>query len=228
MRVTIFTQFFPPEMEPSGFMFDSFASYLAKQDRIKQIDVISGFANFPQGKFINRDWLSFFRTTKKNGIIHHNVFVVPSDNKSNIKRIINYTSFLFTSFIRGLFLKSPDIVIATSPPIFSALAGLIVAKIKGSKFVLDIRDIWPESAIQMGSIKNKFIIKLLEKLEIFLYKNSSLITVATPGMVDLVKEKMAAEDDARRGEDRAQTLTDQHVAEVEKLLSAKEAELMEI
>ncbi|MEC7077458.1 MAG: ribosome recycling factor [Pseudomonadota bacterium] len=45
---------------------------------------------------------------------------------------------------------------------------------------------------------------------------------------DLVKEKMAAEDDARRGEDRAQTLTDQHVAEVEKLLSAKEAELMEI
>lgn len=190
MRVTIFTQFFPPEMEPSGFMFDSFASYLAKQDRIKQIDVISGFANFPQGKFINRDWLSFFRTTKKNGINHHNVFVVPSDNKSNIKRIINYTSFLFASLIRGLFLKSPDIVIATSPPIFSALAGLIVAKIKGSKFVLDIRDIWPESAIQMGSIKNKFIIKVLEKLEIFLYKNSSLITVATPGMVDLVKEKM--------------------------------------
>ena len=45
---------------------------------------------------------------------------------------------------------------------------------------------------------------------------------------DLVKEKMAAEDDARRGEDRAQTLTDQHVAEVEKFLSAKEAELMEI
>ena len=104
----------------------------------------------------------------------------PSDNKSNIKRIVNYTSFLIFSFIRGAFLKAPDIVIATSPPIFAALSGLLVAKLKGSKFVLDIRDIWPESAVQMGNIKNKFIINLLEKLELFLYTNSDLITVATP------------------------------------------------
>ena len=190
MRVAIFSQFFPPEMEPSGFMFDSLSKYLSKIEQVSKIDVISGYPNFPKGKFIDRKWYSFFRTKRKKRIDLHNVYVFPSDNKSNIKRIVNYTSFLIFSFIRGAFLKAPDIVIATSPPIFAALSGLLVAKLKGSKFVLDIRDIWPESAVQMGNIKNKFIINLLEKLELFLYKNSDLITVATPGMVGIVKGKI--------------------------------------
>lgn len=190
MRIAIFSQFFPPEMEPSGFMFDSFSQHLNKLDHISNIDVISGYPNFPKGEFYDREWYSFFRTKSKDKINLHNVFVFPSDNKSNIKRVINYTSFLIFSFVKGLTLKSPDIVIATSPPIFSALSGLLVSKLKGCKFVLDVRDIWPESAVQMGSIKSKFIISLLEKIELFLYKNSDLITVATPGMVNMVKEKI--------------------------------------
>ena len=128
--------------------------------------------------------------TRREGVNVHNVIVIPSDNKSNFKRISNYTSYLVTSVIKGVFLKSPDVVIATSPPIFAALGGLIIAKLKGAKFVLDVRDIWPESAVQMGSIRNRVTIKFLEWLEVTLYRNSSLITVATPGMVDLIKAKI--------------------------------------
>ena len=190
MRVVIFSQFFPPEMEPTGFMFHSLSMHLAKSHKIENIEVICGFPNFPEGKFINRNWYSLFRKKNEEGVNINNVMVIPSDNKSNIKRIINYTSYLVTSTLRGIFLKSPDIVVASSPPIFTALAGLIVAKLKRAKFVLDIRDIWPESAVQMGSIKNGKIIKFLEWLEILLYKNADLITVATPGMVDMVQLKV--------------------------------------
>ena len=190
MRIVILTQFFPPEMEPSGFMFHSLAKYLAKSKSVESVDVVCGFPNFPQGKFLDRAWHSCFRKTRREGVNVHNVIVIPSDNKSNFKRISNYTSYLVTSVIKGVFLKSPDVVIATSPPIFAALGGLIIAKLKGAKFVLDVRDIWPESAVQMGSIRNRVTIKFLEWLEVTLYRNSSLITVATPGMVDLIKAKI--------------------------------------
>lgn len=194
MKVVIFTQFYPPEMEPSGFMFNSLAKFLAKSDNVERVDVVCGFTNFPSGKFIDRKWYSLFKQSRQDGVNVHNVIVVPSDNKRNIKRIINYTSYLFTAILKGAFMKAPDVVIATSPPIFVALAGLVVTKLKGAKFVLDVRDIWPESAVQMGSIKNKKIIGLLEWLELLLYKNASLITVATPGMVDMVRNKIGKLD----------------------------------
>lgn len=190
MKVAIITQFFPPEMEPSGFMFSSLAKSLGESDKVDNVDVICGYPNFPKGQFIDRKWYSLFRSRNEELVSIHNVIVVPSDNKSNFKRIINYASFLISVIIRGVFLKSPDIVIATSPPIFAGLAGLIIAKFKRAKFVLDVRDIWPESAVQMGSIRNKNIISILEWLELLLYKHSSLITVATPGMVDLVRQKI--------------------------------------
>jgi glycosyltransferase involved in cell wall biosynthesis len=190
MKVVIFSQFFPPEMEPSGFMFGSLAKFLAKSESVDQVDVICGFANFPKGKFIDRKWYSLFKTSRQDGVNIHNVIVVPSDNKSNIKRILNYTSYLFTAILKGVFMRAPDVIVATSPPIFAALAGLVVAKLKGAKFVLDVRDIWPESAVQMGSVRNKKIIALLEWIELLLYKNASLITVATPGMVDMVQAKI--------------------------------------
>jgi len=194
MKVVIFSQFYPPEMEPSGFMFSSLAKFFGKSDKFERVDVVCGFANFPKGKFIDRKWYSLFKKSSNDGVNIHNVMVVPSDNKRNIMRIINYTSFCISAILKGVFLRAPDIVIATSPPIFAALAGLVVAKLKGAKFVLDVRDIWPESAVQMGSINNKIIIRILEWMELLLYKNASLITVATPGMVDIVRDKIKSLD----------------------------------
>ena len=52
-------------MEPSGFMFDSLSKYLSKIEQVSKIDVISGYPNFPKGKFIDRKWHSFFRTKRK-------------------------------------------------------------------------------------------------------------------------------------------------------------------
>ena len=191
MKVTIFSQFFPPEMEPTGFMINSLVKYLSNKNY--KVDVICGFPNFPSGKFLDRNFLSFFRKRKINNYFIKNVYVVPSDNKNNIKRIINYLSYMFTSFVVGCFSERKDIYIASSPPIFVALSCLLVSKIKNGKFILDVRDIWPESAIQMGSIKNKFIINIFTILEKLLYKHAEEIIVATPGMVSIVRNKCSSE-----------------------------------
>lgn len=187
MKITIFSQFFPPEMEPTGFMVSSLVKYLSKKKY--KVDVICGFPNFPSGKFIDRSFFSFFRKRKIDNYYLKNVYVVPSDNKNNFKRIINYVSYMVSSFIVGCLSERKDVYIASSPPIFVALSCLLVSKIKNGKFILDVRDIWPESAIQMGSINNKLIIYIFEILENLLYKHAAEIIVATPGMVNIVRDK---------------------------------------
>ena len=187
MRILIFSQFYPPEMEPSGFMMESFAQFLAKNKQ--DVGVICGYPNFPQGKFIDKKWYEFFRSKKLNGVDIHNVYVIPSNNTSNLKRILNYTSYMISSLVKGMIVTKPDVIVATSPPIFSALSALIVAKLRRVRFILDVRDIWPESAIQMGSINSRLVIKILEYVEQSLYKNADQIVVATPGMIDLIIKK---------------------------------------
>ena len=190
MKVSIFSQFYPPEMEPTGFMIKSLAKYLSQKNEVDSIDVICGFPNFPSGKFIDRKWYQIFRVSSFKKFKLINVLVFPSDNKNNFKRIINYLSYMISSFFFALFNTKKDIYIASSPPIFVAISCLAIAKLKRGKFILDVRDIWPESAIQMGSLNNKFVIKIFEYIEIILYKNADEIIVATPGMSKIIEKKL--------------------------------------
>tara|TARA_B100000900_G_C20598400_1_gene724407 strand:- start:1444 stop:2655 length:1212 start_codon:yes stop_codon:yes gene_type:complete len=188
MKVLLLSQFYPPEMEPSGFMVSSLSHYLASEG--DDVQVLCGFANFPQGKFYSKKWYQLFKRIDDKGVKVLNVFVIPSDNTSNIKRIINYISYFISSLFAGLFVKRPEVIIATSPPMLTALTGLLLSKIYRCKFILDIRDIWPESAKQMGNLKAPIIIKTLEYLEKSLYEHAHSITVATPGMIKIIEEKL--------------------------------------
>ena len=187
MFVKIFTQYFPPEMEPSGFMFSSLARYISREETV---ETISGFANFPTGKFFDRKRFELTRLLKEGNLHTRRVIVIPSNNRSNLKRITNYLSFMFCSLISALMSPRPKVVLATSPPMFAALGALVYSKLVRRPFVLDVRDVWPESAIQMGSIRHRLIIFIFEKMEVLLYEGSSAIVVATPGMIKHIRSKI--------------------------------------
>ncbi len=189
MKILLISQFHPPEMEPSGFMFSSLAEYLSKKEDYK-VHLISGFTNFPGGRFINWDFLRIFSSKDFKGYKNHNVIVYPSSNKNNINRILNYISFMITSFVRGIFIFKIDKIIVTSPPIFSGISAFFLSKLKNVPYIIDIRDIWPESAVQMGNLKNPLLIKIFTWIEKKLYANAESITVATPGMVDDIQAKL--------------------------------------
>ena len=174
MRIAILTQFYPPEMEPSGIMFRSLAEYLAKKGN--QVSVISGFPNFPTGKFLNKRKYEIYRETVVNGIHLKNVWIIPSDNISIVRRILNYLSFMLSAIILSLKGgKNYDIIIATSPPLLAGLAGVLFSKIINKPLVLDIRDVWPESAIQLGLLKNKSLIRITEYIEKLCYIHHLLL-----------------------------------------------------
>jgi glycosyltransferase involved in cell wall biosynthesis len=106
--------------------------------------------------------------------------------KSFIKRLWVYLSFVFSSTIAGIFKATDkyDIIIVTSPPLFVGITAYLLSCFKRIPFIFEIRDLWPESAIDTGVLKSKLIIRMAYWFEAFIYKKATLINVLTPAFRD--------------------------------------------
>lgn len=118
-------------------------------------------------------------------------YASPALHKNFILRTINFISFMASSFIKGLQLKRIDVVWGTSPPIFQAVSAWLLARIKRVPFLLEVRDLWPAFAIEVGVLKNPILISLSLWLERFLYRHADRVVVNSPGFIDHVKNKGA-------------------------------------
>ncbi len=116
--------------------------------------------------------------------------IIPYTGKGKLNYIVHYTSFMLNAIMASIKIKSrPDAVYATSPPLFTALAGLVIALLKGVPFTLDVRDLWPESAVSAGQISGKSIFFKVGKLmERYIYKASRFITCVSKPMASAINE----------------------------------------
>ncbi len=115
--------------------------------------------------------------------------VSESYNKSFSGRLWGYFSFMFSAVWAGLFkVKGKfDVVIVTSPPLFVGFSGYLISILKRIPLVFEVRDLWPESAIDTGVLTNKWIIKMAFWFERFIYKKAKLINVLTPAFYNTLK-----------------------------------------
>src|SRR5688500_12999889 len=119
-----------------------------------------------------------------NGLQVHRSWIYVSKSKGIMKRLLNYFSFVFSSFFTGWFrLGKQDFILCESPPLFLGIAAYLLAKLKRSKFIFNVSDLWPESAEKLGLVTNKFFLGAATKLEEFLYRKADLITGQTQGIV---------------------------------------------
>jgi len=111
-------------------------------------------------------------------------------NKSFVGRLWGYFSFMISSIYAGLFKAKGkfDVVIVTSPPLFVGLSGYIISRLRGMPLVFEVRDLWPESAIDTGVLTNKMLIKLAYWFEGFIYRKAKLINVLTPAFYNTLKD----------------------------------------
>ena len=93
-------------------------------------------------------------------------------NKGTLKRTFSFISFMLSACWYSRKMKRPSVVVATSPQFFAAFAGYFVARRFKVPFVLEIRDLWPESIVAVGAVKRNAIIRFFERLELFLYKKA--------------------------------------------------------
>lgn len=111
-----------------------------------------------------------------------------SKNEWSFLRLLNYVSFMISSFIYGFFTKRPDVIIVTSPPLFTAIWVLLLNKIKRIPYILEIRDLWPDSVVALWFMKkNSYSYKLFSWLENKLYKNAKHIIWVTKGICNHIE-----------------------------------------
>jgi len=99
-------------------------------------------------------------------------------NRGLFKRILDYLSFCITGFWASLFVKT-DIIIATSPQLFTAVAGYLSSVFKRKPWIMEVRDLWPESIKAVGAMQESRILKLLDRLVMFLYRKATKVVVVT-------------------------------------------------
>ena len=112
-------------------------------------------------------------------------------HKSFVHRVISFFSFMLSSFFTGLGVWDVDVVWGTSPPIFQGLTAWALARLKGAKFLFEVRDLWPEFAIAVGVLKNRTLIRMSLWLEGFLYRHADRMMVNSPGYVEHVRTRGA-------------------------------------
>ena len=148
------------------------------------VTVLTGFPNHPDG-VLRPEYRKHFRRgvfrEQIDGVKVVRSWLLPFPNRKPYERMLNYSSFCISAGVVGTFLDRPDVVIATSPQLLVGLSGWRVAKRKRVPFVLEVRDLWPESLAAVGvGKKNSFLHRALNNVAGFLYAKADHIVVVSP------------------------------------------------
>lgn len=130
-----------------------------------------------------------FKEEELEGVRVLRAYTYPSLHRSFAWRVVSFLSFMFTSVWAGLRAGPVDLVMGTSPPIFQGVSAWLVATLRRRPFLLEIRDLWPEFAIELGVLKNPLLIKLSLWLERFLYSQAVHLIVNSPAYRDYLIDK---------------------------------------
>ena len=167
MRILFISHYFPPEGNAPASRVQGMCKQWVKDGQ--EVTVITSVPNCPDGVVYEGYKNKLKQQEVIKGINVIRVWTYIAANKGFVRRILNYVTFMFSAVWAGMFVKKPDVIIATSPQFFCGWAGVLLKTIRRVPFILEIRDIWPEAIVAVGAINNKRIIRLLERLEKMMY-----------------------------------------------------------
>lgn len=187
MRILLVTQYFYPE----NFKSNDIAFELAKKGY--DVTVLTGIPNYPDGKFYKGYGIFKNRIQKINGVKVKRALLFSRGNGSKISLALNYLSWTFFASIWAFFLsfiyKYDAIIVHEPSPITQGIPAIIVKKIQKIPMYFWVLDLWPESLISIGGVKNFFIISFFEKMVVWIYNNSDKILISSQGFKTSILEK---------------------------------------
>ena len=177
MKILLHTQWFDPEPTFKGLLFAK-----TLRDAGHNVEVLTGFPNYPGGKVYDGYKISFYQKETIDGIIVHRVPLYPSHDNSALKRVFNYISFATTSFIFGLIkTRKIDVIYSYHPPLTASLSAIFLGLVKRVPVVVDVQDLWPDTLAATGMIKNQRVLSVVDKVCRFIYRLSAKVVVLSPG-----------------------------------------------
>ena len=177
MRILFLSHYFPPEVNaPASRTFEHCREWVREGH---DVTVVTCAPNHPRGKVFDGYRNRLFQRETVEGIRVIRIWSYLSANRGVRKRSLNYLSYLISSVLLSPFFPRADIVISTSPQFFNGLAGYVVGRIKRAPWLLEIRDLWPDSIREVDAMKDSWVLSVLERLEHFAYRKANEIVPVT-------------------------------------------------
>jgi len=182
LKILFLTHYFYPEVNaPAARTLEHCRVWV---EAGHEVTVVTCVPNHPKGKIYPGYKNALYQTEVKDGIKVVRLLTWLAPNAGFAKRVANFLTYMFMSIFAAPFLPKADVVISTSPQFFAGLAGYFVSRMKRARWVLEIRDLWPESAIAVGAISNKRLVKATEGLESFMYRRADAVVSVTDSFVE--------------------------------------------
>ncbi|ASJ74552.1 glycosyltransferase family 4 protein [Granulosicoccus antarcticus] len=192
MKILFLSDNFPPESNaPASRTFEHARQWVADGH---EVTIVTCAPNFPAGKLFDGYCNHWVQKETMAGMSVVRVKTYITANEGFIRRTLDYLSFMVMGTLVSLFQPKPDVIIATSPQFFTTLAGYMVSVLRRRPYVFELRDLWPASITAVGVMKSGRTIRLLERLEMFLYRKAALIIPVTESFKrELIERGIPAE-----------------------------------
>ncbi len=177
MKLLFFVENFPPEHNAQASRVYERACYWVSWGH--EVTVVTGVPNFPEGKVYEGYKNRWHQVEYISGIRVLRVKTLISANKGKWMRIADFLSFMFTAYVAALFERKPDIVVASSPQFFAAVGAWALSRTKKVPFFFELADLWPASIVAVGAMRPSMFLRWMEKLELYLYKESDAVIALT-------------------------------------------------
>jgi glycosyltransferase involved in cell wall biosynthesis len=177
MHTLLIHQAFAAASDPGGTRHLELAGHVVKAG--DKFTIVASDVNYTTGRRVTPE-THLVSEQQIEGVRILRSYTPASVHRSYLWRVFAFLTFMITSVILGLKAGPVDLVMGTSPPIFQALSAWMVARIRRKPFLLEIRDLWPEFAIDIGVLKNPVLIALSRRLEKFLYARATHLLVNSP------------------------------------------------
>lgn len=190
MRILFLSHYFPPEVNAPASRTHEHCREWVRQGH--DVTVITGVPNHPRGVLFEGYENRLVQEEDVDGIRVIRTWMFLSANEGFLGRISNYVLFAVTASLLSFKAERPDVVVATSPQFFCGLAGMLVSRLRGAPFVLEVRDLWPESIAQLGQLRRGRLLRTLERVETLLYRSAAGIVVNTGAFIDHIAARGVA------------------------------------
>ena len=182
MKLALLTQYYPPEIGAPQARLSELAQHFLKSGH--QVEVLTAMPNYPTGR-IQPGYGRIFKNEEIKGVRVNRVFIYPSKSSKMVPRLASYLSFVASSGVAGPFVfDSPDYLFVESPPLFLGLSALYLSKLKRSRLIFNVSDLWPESAVRVGMIReDSHACRAASALEAICYKQAWLVTGQSKGIL---------------------------------------------
>lgn len=177
MKILFLTENFPPETNAAATRVFERACYWARWGH--EVTVITCAPNFPLGQIFPGYQNRWHQAETMEGIRVVRVKSYVAANAGFARRTLDFLSFMASGTVASLFVQRPDVVVATSPQFFTAVAGWMVGALRRRPFVFELGDLWPASIAAVGAMNDNPLLHALEKVELFLYRRSACVVALT-------------------------------------------------